>query len=224
MAWWRSEHGVRVSYAALLRIRDDDRHVLFGSGSRPGAFTPPGGVFKYFAPAADLLDRMRFQPDRWVERAGGMRADLRGVLPAQAIPEFRRWFASGAYREDAVECLHRELAEELAEVGFPELAGHAQSLRFTPLRTIVEGPRAAPGKPFKQLRRFEFHDLLCTDQAAAELKRRLFELADDPAVTTIISVTATDIAHGRAGSALIAPHSAYLIGEQRTWPDLPAVR
>lgn len=221
MAWWGPERGVRVSYAALLRIRDDDRHVLFGSASRPGSFTPPGGVFKYFAPAADLLDRMRFQAD---QRVNGMRADLRGVLPAQSVPEFRRWFASGAYREDAVECLQRELDEELAEVGFPELAANVQSLRFAPLRTIVEGPRAAPGKPFKQSRRFEFHDLLCTGQAAAELKRRLFELADDPAVTTIISAAASDIAHGRAGSALIAPHSAYLIGEQRTWPDLPAVR
>ncbi|MCG8925145.1 hypothetical protein [Lentzea sp. CC55] len=57
-----------------------------------------------------------------------------------------------------------------------------------------------------------------------EFKRRLVDLADDPTVDTVIAVTSSDIAHGRAGSALIAPRSAYLVGDQRTWPDLPAVR
>lgn len=226
MAWSSSESGrtVRVSYSALLRIKDDDRYVLFGSGSRPGAFTPPGGVIKYFAPAADFLEHLDFRADRWVERAAGMRGDLRGLLPARHVPEFRRWFASGAYRECAQECLVREMTEELAEVGFPELAAYVPALRFAPLRTKIEGPTAVPGKPYAQLRRFEFYDLVCSDRAAHDLKLHLVGLADDPSVTTVLGATAEDIVHGRAGAALIAPHSAFLIGEQRVLPDIPSLR
>ncbi|MEU6644570.1 hypothetical protein ABZ863_18725 [Saccharomonospora sp. NPDC046836] len=219
-----AERTVRVSYAALLRVREDDRYVLFATGSRPGAFTPPGGVFKYFAPGADLLEGLGFEADRRIERGDGMRADLRGLLPERSVPEFRRWFASGAYREDAVECLQRELVEELTEVSFPELADAVPATRFSHLRTIVEGPSPVPGRPYRQLRRFEFYDLVCANQAAASLRERLLELADAPDVSTVISATSSDIGQGRCGKALIAPHSAYLAGEQRTWPDIPAVR
>jgi len=220
----RPERTVRVSYSALLRIRDDDRYVLFDAGSRPGAFTPPGGVFKYFAPAADLLDRLQFRGDRWVERAAGMRADLRGVLPSRSVAEFCRWFASGAYREDSVECLQRELVEELVEVGFPEIADSVPATQFTHLRTVVEGPSTVPGKPFKQLRRFEFHDLVCPNRRATTLRDHLLALAADPDIRTVLGVSSADIRHGRAGAALIAPHSAYLAWDERTWPDIPSVR
>jgi hypothetical protein len=181
-------------------------------------------VFKYFEPGADLLDRLCFQGDRRTERASGMRADLRGVLPERSVPEFVRWFASGAYREDAVECLQRELEEELAEVGFPELADAVPETRFNHLRTVVEGPSPVPGKPYRQLRRFEFYDLVCASRGTASLRERLLALADAPDVATVITATHSDIVHGRAGKALIAPHAAYLAGERRTWSDIPAIR
>ena len=215
---------VRVSYAALLRVREDDRYVLFDTGSRPGAFTPPGGVFKYFEPGADLLERMGFERDRRIERADDMRADLRGFLPERSVPVFRRWFESGAYREDSVECLQRELVEELTEVGLPDLVDAVPALRFVHLRTVVEGPSAVPGKSYRQLRRLEFHDLVCPNQVAASFRERLLASAAVTGVPSVIAATSADIAHGRCGDALVAPHAAYLAGEQRTRPDIPAVR
>ncbi|MFD9966065.1 hypothetical protein [Amycolatopsis sp. NPDC058986] len=220
----RGSSTVRISCAALVRISDDDRYVLFSSESRPGAFTPPGGAFKYFAPAADLLETWGFRPERWVARDSGMSADLRGRLPARAVPEFSRWFAAGVYREDAVECLRRELTEELDVVGFPELADHVGELGFTPLRTVVEGPAPVPGESFKQLRHLEFHGLVLASRSALVLHRTLLELSADPAVSTIIEASSSDIEHGRAGAALIAPHAAYLIGDDRTRHDLPPLR
>ena len=220
----RAEKEVRVSCAALVRIRDDDRHVLFSSESRPGAFTPPGGVFKYFSPAAELLEKWGFRPERWVARGSGMSADLRGSLPASAIPEFSRWFRSGAYREDAIECLHRELSEELAMVGFPQLAENIDELGFAPLRAVIEGPAPLPGRPFKQVRYLDFYDLVRANRASALLHRTLLDLGADPAVATIIGASTADIEHGRAGQALLAPHTAYFIGDNRLRHDIPPLR
>jgi hypothetical protein len=215
---------VRVSFAAILRIRDDEGVVLFEARSRPGAFTPPGGVFKHYGPAMDVLDRLGFRGDRWADRESDMRNDLRGLLPARSVPGFQRWFDSGAYREDADECLRRELAEELTEVGFPDLAADVRHLSFTHLRTEVEGPWDVPGKPYRQLRRLEFHDLVCTGQRAVRLRDRIIALAKDPRVHTVVVATPEDVAHGRAGRALIAPHAAYLTGGARTRSDIPSLR
>ena len=215
---------VRVSFAAILRIRGDNGIVLFEARSRPGAFTPPGGVFKYFGPATDLLDRLGFLADRWTERESDMRNDLRGVLPARSVPEFLRWFESGAYRETAQECLQRELAEELTEVGFPGLAADVPNTGFNQLRTEVEGPSPVPGKPYRQLRRFEFHDLVCVNHRSIWLRDRILGLATDPQVRTVLAATTEDITHGRAGKVLIAPHTSYLTGGTRTRSDIPSLR
>lgn len=220
----KPERSIRLSYSALLRIKDDDQHVLLHAGTRPGAVTPPGGVFKYFEPAAWILDELGFRGDRWSDRGASMRADLRGVLPTRSMPEFTRWFDSRAYREDATECLHRELTEELAEVGFPELAEHVPALRFEHVRTVYEGPTSIPHPPGRQLRRFEVHDLVNTGQPAVRLRAKLLALAADSNVTTVVSATAQDIVYGRTGPALIAPHAEYLIGDHRTRPDIPPVR
>ena len=215
---------VRVSFAAILRIRDDEGIALFEARSRPGAFTPPGGVFKYFGPATEVLDRLGFRGDRWTDREADMRHDLRGELPAKSVSGFLRWFESGAYREDADECLRRELTEELTEVGFPALAADVRHLGFAPLSTEIEGPSMVPGKPYRQLRRFEFYDLVCANHRAVRLRDRILALAADPRVHTVLAATAADVAHGRAGKALIAPHTAYLTGGKRTRSDIPSLR
>jgi hypothetical protein len=215
---------VRVSFSAILRIRDDEGIVLFEARSRPGAFTPPGGVFKYYGPAADLLEGLDFRGDRWTDRESDMRRDLRGVLPARSVPGFLRWFDSGAYREDAEECLRRELTEELTEVGFPDLAADVRHLSFAHLRTETEGPDPVPGKQYRQLRRFEFHDLVCANQRSVRLRDRIVALAADPRVHTVLAAGAEDILHGRAGRALITPHTAYLTGGVRTRSDIPSLR
>ncbi|MFI9384877.1 hypothetical protein [Kutzneria sp. NPDC052558] len=190
---------VRVSFAAMLRIRDGEGIVLFEARSRPGAFTPPGGVFRHFGPATEVLGRLGFRSDR---------DDLRGEVPARSLPELLRWFDSGAYREDAAECLRRELAE----AGFPGLAPGVRHLSFARFRTEVE----VLDRPYRQLRQFECYDLVCADQSALRVRDRILALATDPRVHSALTATPADIAHGRAGAALIAPHAGYLTRVART--------
>jgi hypothetical protein len=214
---------VRISFSALLRVKEDDRYLLFDTPSRPASYGPPGGVIKYFEPALRTLGRLGFREDRSRTRSEQMRSDLRGLLPTGAVREFRRWFASGAYREDATECLHRELVEELGQVGHPCQPAELYDVEFVPVRVVMEGPHAVPNRQFRQLRRFEVYDIANTSTAAMRLRRRLIELGQNLTVPGILWATADEIVYGRSGSALIAPQSAFLMGTRRYLPDLPAV-
>jgi hypothetical protein len=224
MAWWASSGTVRVSFAAVLRIKVDDQYVLFHTPTRPGAFSPPGGVFKYFAPAEGLLEDMGFREDRITLFAEEMRFDLRGFIPARAIKEFCRWFAGGAYREDTTECLRRELGEELAESGLASLVPCTRQLSFSPVRTVSAGPDAVPGQPYRQLRQFVVCEMVMRDAAAQQLRNELIRAGADDAVPSIICVTAADISYGRAAEALITAQAAYLIGTERIHQDIPVMR
>lgn len=215
---------IRVSFAAILRIRVDERFVLFHTPSRPGTFSPPGGVYKYFWPAEQLLEKMGFREDRIDAFAGIMKFDLRGFVPAAAMRDFRRWFASGAYREDTAECLRRELGEELKETGLDHLVPGTHQLAFSPVRTIWAGPHPVLGFAYRQLRRIDVCDLVMSDPAAQQLRGELIRAARDDAVPTVISVTADDVRYGRSGAALIAAQTAYLVGSERIRPDIPAIR
>lgn len=215
--------GIRISFSVLLRLSDDERYVLFHSPSRPGAFGPPGGVIKYFPPAVRILEALEFSEQRGGPRPNVMKWDLRGYLPDGSLRRFLKWFDSGAYREDAAECLRRELTEELAEVGLSRLDSAVPGLAFTAVRTVVEGPEPVVGKPYRQMRRFEVYDLLTADSAALRLSRELLEAAADPSCPGVIGVTREDIRHGRKQEALIAPQSAFLTGGERMMPDVPAI-
>jgi hypothetical protein len=216
-------HTVRVSFAALVRIRDDDRYVLLHSPNRPGSYSPPGGVYKYFGPAIGILEKLGFCPDRSDLLADDMRADLRGVLPASSLRGFVRWFDGGAYRENPTECLRRELAEELIESGLPHLEPHTYRLDFSHVRTVLEGPRVSD-KSLRQLRRLEVYDLVTADIVSEQLRRDLVQSAGDEAVSAVVCATPGQIMRGRSGTALIGGHAGYLIGTDRTLPDLPMVR
>jgi hypothetical protein len=219
----RRDRVLRVSFSALLRVRDEGRYVLFDMPSRPGLYSPPGGVFKYFEPAGPELERLGFR-EQWVgTRRDVMRRDLRGFIPHRSMRGFRRWFGTGAYREDAAECLRRELIEELAEVGFPELARDVRGLTFAHAGTTLESPADVPGKPYRQLRRFEVHDLVASSGGAARLRRALVDLGEDPAVATVVCATAGEILHGRADRGLIAPQAALLAYSRKIHADIPAV-
>jgi hypothetical protein len=220
---WHSAGTVRISCAAILRIRVDDWYVLLHSPSRPGTFSPPGGVFKYFPPAERILDGMGFHPDRIATLPEAMRYDLRGFVPASAVAEFRRWFAGGAYREDTAQCLSRELAEELTECGLGDLVPLTRRLTFSVARTLWEGPQDVPGRTYQQLRWFEVCDLATTGPAAQRLRGALISAGRDDAVPMVICATPAGIQHGRHGSALIAGHAPHLIGARRN-PDIPAIR
>jgi hypothetical protein len=214
---------VRVSFCALLRVHVDSRYVLFHTTSRPGAYAPPGGVFKYYEPAVSLLDELGFQPERTGRRGVTTHSDLRSVLPGKSIRNFCGWFASGAYREDAAECLSREMAEELGEIGFHDFAAGIRDVPTVHVRTVIEGPYAVPGHAYQQLRRIEIYDLVNADGPAVRLRKQLFSLAELRKQSGVILATAAEIMHGRCGTALITPHTPYLLGSRRTSPDLPGV-
>jgi hypothetical protein len=210
--------------SVLLRIRDDDRYVLFHSPSRPGAYGPPGGVIKYFPPAAGILDAVGFQEERpGPPRTDLIRYDLRGFVPVNAVRDFQRWFATGAYREDPDECLLRELREELGDVGLAELGQDARALTYALVRSVTEGPYDVPGKPYSQLRQFEIYEIVMTDSTALRFAERLVDAAMSPDYPLVLSASRSDIAHGRRGTTLIGPQTSFLLGSRRIRPDLPPV-
>lgn len=213
---------VRVSFLAMLRVRDDDNYVLTWSTSRPGFYGPPGGVFKYFESASDALDGIGFR-NQWLDSSRAqMHGDLYGFIPARSVSRFLRWFAAEVDRETAAECLRRQLAEELGKEGGRSLTTGLRGITFTPVRTFMEGPHRVPHQRYRELRRVDVYDL-AVDEASARVRRRLLAMSKDPAVTSAKSVTGTEIISGWCGSTPIGPHSAYLLGFRRLMPDLPPV-
>ncbi|MGW3916882.1 SMODS-associated NUDIX domain-containing protein [Streptomyces sp. NPDC005070] len=213
---------VRVSVASLLRIQDDDHYLLIHSPYRPDSYGPLGGVLKYHPSARPDLDRLGFREDGRVDQR--MRSDLRGFLPARALLRFARWLHDERDRESSLEAIRRELAEELGEIGHPELATGIERLRFAPVRHVVEGPLRVPGHAFRQIRFFDVFDLHLDAPEAITLRDALLALAADPDNAGAVLVTAEDIKHGRHSRFYVGPHTAYLMGTQRLRADLPPLR
>ncbi|WP_189333958.1 hypothetical protein [Actinoplanes ianthinogenes] len=214
---------VRVSMAALLRVKDEDCYVLFSHPYRPGVYGPPGGVVKYAEGARRTLDSVGFVEQRSAARQAAMRHDLRGFLPLRSVISFLRWYASGRDRESAVDCVRRELREELAEVGHPELVPLAGALTLTLVRGVFERPPKY-GRAERVVRRFDVYDVIPDDPDAVELVNRLVALGRDPAEQQVIAVSSADIELGRHGPFLVAPQSAFLLGTRRFNADLPPLR
>jgi hypothetical protein len=215
---------LRVSVTALLRIKDDDGYILMQHPFRPDAYGPPGGVFKYTSAARTALDAVEFVEHRPAGREATMSRDLRGFVPARHGLGFMRWFDGGADRESGPECLHRELREELAEAGHPQLMPLAENLRFRKVRAVVDGPRPTPGKEYRTVRSFEVYDVVADTPEALQLVQNLLALGRDPGETAILLATAADIEEGRCERHLVSPQSAFLLGERRIHEDLPALR
>jgi hypothetical protein len=198
---------IRVSVAALLRVKADNQaHLVLVDTGGP-VISPLGGALAYYPAAEPLLADLDWRPER--ERAGAGLVDLRGRLPARSFPAFVAWLNSGRDRESAEAGLRREVTEELHEAGHGALAGHVGTARLGHLRTVTEEPEPVAAG-FLQTRRFEIYDLLADDHEPAHLRDQLVALAADPAVPTVLAVSEADIASGRVGSARIGTQAAYL--------------
>jgi SMODS-associated NUDIX domain len=215
---------IRVSYCAVLRVREAGRCVLFRSPSRPESFGPPGGVIKYRDNARATLDRLGFVDELWPGREAEMRRDLRGFVPSGSVLSFQSWFRAGVDRESAEQCLRRELCEELVEVGLPDLVPAVSALTFNPARAVAEGPRKVPGHDYLQLRRFEVYEIALDDSAAVDFVRRLIEAADDPHRRSVCCAGVEEMREGRCQAGLVAPHTVYLIGTRKLASDVPPIR
>lgn len=215
---------IRVSFAAILRIKDDDCFVLFRASSRP-SFGPPGGVFKYNPAAQRELDRLEYQDEARPKIVGERRRrDLRGFIPARSMAGFTHWFKQDVDRETATEALRRELAEEVAEVGHAELAADVAALTFIRVRTVEEGPRREHRSEYFTLRRFEIYDLDITNEPSLQFQRKIVHIARDPSSPCIICVSAEDISHGRCNNDIISGHAVYLFGNKWFRDPLPPIR
>lgn len=215
---------VRVSFSAILRVRDGDCYVLYAAGSRP-SFSPPGGVFKYYNSAQRALDKLKYVDETRPGTTGERRRfDLRGFIPARSVLGFVHWFDKAAGRESAAECLFRETVEELIELRHPKLASGVSKPAFTHVRTVTEKLRREPGSDYLHLRRFEVYDLDMTEEPSRELRGKLIQLAHDPLSPDVVCVNAEDIIRGRHNNHLISGHAAFLLGNKRYNLPLPPLR
>ncbi|MGW4031716.1 SMODS-associated NUDIX domain-containing protein [Streptomyces sp. NPDC004838] len=215
---------VRVSVAVLLRVQHDDTYVLVHSPLRPHAYGPFGGAAKYRPAARPRLDSLGFREEPRADER--MRHDLRGFLPFRRLPAFGRWLAEYEDRETAAECLRRELTEELAEAGRPELSGQVSGLHFRLVRKVIDGPLKVPGKDYRQIRFLEVWDLDLGTPDATALRDSLLRAGREAtgAGAGIICVSAEAIGHGRQEGFYLAPQSAFLMGDRRLHADIPAPR
>jgi hypothetical protein len=204
----QAEQEVRYSTAALLRLVNAGGHLLF-RGRRTGLFGPPGGVYRAYPTAQPALDEMGWRP----ERTGDERLDLRGRVPESRLADFRTWLASGEDREDQRACLRRELAEELGEIGFPELAADVAGVEVETFGFATESAAPVEGQDYVQERHHDVVELRLDRPATMRLHDALVELGRDPFVGTVLLATTREIVAGRAGDMIIQRHSDYLVDE-----------
>ncbi|MEW1695822.1 hypothetical protein [Streptomyces sp. NPDC091278] len=105
--------------AALLRVNNEDRHVLFSSVTRPGAFGPPSDVVEYmtWSSATKRPSPSSNTSGSSPRAAPAPKCDTTFAAPAPpgggswaSSPELQR----GTDREAATECLRHELVEDWA--------------------------------------------------------------------------------------------------------------
>jgi hypothetical protein len=202
---------MRVSVAALLRARVGDDLVLIDCGGG-AVIGPPGGALTYHCATGVTLAGIGWCPER---DSIGPLVDLRGTLPVRSFPAFVRWFEAGTGRETSQDGLHREIREEVAEVGMPGLVDLVDDACLAHVRTVVEGPAPTLVGTMMQTRRLAVYDLLPCALAAA-----LAGFALDPAVPTVHAVPEAAIAEGWHGATRIATRAAYLVTD---WVDRPGV-
>jgi hypothetical protein len=220
----RSED-MRVSFSALVLLRDGDHYLLVRNLHRPESFAPFGGVFKY--KDSSILDELEFRPQT-IESTdhinSDMKDDLRGFLPRKNLPALAAWFRKSKGRENADDCLRRELAEEIREVGIPKKIKCPEIIPFHFVRRIEEGPEQVPGEMYTQYRIFEVYEPDASKSSVKKFVRQLMECAR-AGQKDLLLVTAQEMVSGRAGSGdLIGHHACYLFGSKRVRPGSPMFR
>ncbi len=200
---------IRVSMAAVLVIKRENKFLFIRNHHRPELFGPIGGVYKYYPSAIERLDRCGFKPQN---RDQDMNNDLRGYLTGKRLPYFLEWFFSGKNRE--VESLSREIREELQEIKLKIGLANTTGLKFDLVRSIIEGLDKVPGMDYLQFRYFDIYRLSPNDPKSDYLTEKLFEqVGKNP---DIIAVTVDEISRRRSFSGeVIGGHAGYLIGDSK---------
>lgn len=217
---------VRISICSFLIIRVENRYCLIKSFHRPGEYGPVGGVIKYDGRNHELNHQIEFEQQyRGLPGTEELKDDLRGYVDGRNLYRFVRWFERGECRETAVECLNREIHEELSEVDAPFNAPQFTGKDFVKVRTIHEGPKRVPNHDYRQFHIFEVYDLSDSENAK-ELKAQLSAFALKS--SDVIFVTPSQIYSGRvsrpaganaSGAFEIGRHSEFLLRNYSKRPE-----
>lgn len=177
---------LRISISALLRVEGGGQYVLIRSVRNPAEFGPIGGVFKHFDTAQKQLNRLEFEPQR---KADGtpMGRDLRGYIPPPMLSRLRRWFLKGVEREAGVECLSREIREELGRIELSAVTRGLNKVEFQRVWMVETGPEPVEGRDYYQYRLHEVFEPIPGNAQASALSRRLFEAAGSNQNLTLVT-------------------------------------
>jgi hypothetical protein len=209
---------MRVAFSAILLIRDGGNYLLVRNLHRPESFGPFGGVFKYIDPSR--LDQLEFKPETTAS-GKDMKDDLRGYLPRKKLSALVAWFKTMKGRELADECIRRELAEEIAEVGLSSQLKCPDIFPIRLIRSVQESPARVPGQNYTQFRLFEIYEPDLSKKSIKHFCNRLLGHARR-GHKDLLLVSAEEIVSGRAASGpLIGHHAGYLFGKKRVRPDTP---
>lgn len=150
---------LRVSMAAICKIRVDGKFLLVRNRHRQGYFGPFGGVIKHFEGAMTFLDSIDFNPEKKAEKDADLKDDLRGFFPGKNLGNFLLWFEKGHDREQAIDTLRRELREEAREAGFSlSTEDNFSALNFRKIREVHEGPYVPHSVQYPQYRNIEVYE------------------------------------------------------------------
>lgn len=201
----------RVVRSVIVCIKTEDGlYPLVKNLHRPETLAPFGGVYKYFAGADDFLNRIEFTP-HYLGSTDNSEQDLRGFIRRKNLPKFHKWAERCSGRENANDCVHRELEEELGEVG---IKLRVPMLRLIPLRTVKEGPKYHGEVGYTLHRVFDVVSLDTSHAASRKFAHDLILKArqrfKEQIHPDVEMVTPAEILEGRSRSGrLIAHHANY---------------
>ena len=147
---------LRVSMAAIVRIKIDGKYLLVRNRHRQGCFGPLGGVLKHYESANSFLEKIEFSPEEKAGIDADLKDDLRGFIFGARFGDFLLWFESQMDREIGIDALRRELREESREAQFDlTVEDKLFSLSFQRLRSVNEGPCVPASVSYPQYRNIE---------------------------------------------------------------------
>jgi len=215
----RPNDEMRISFGALLRISSGGRYLLIRNLHRPETFSPVGGVYKFHENARPTLDGLSFRPQD-VGPGHDMRNDLRGFIPRRNLGRLVKWFDRREDRESTVECLSRELKEELSEIKLAKPLASSLRLEVRKIRTVEEGPEFVAPQNYDQFRILEVYEATPHDRASWSFFEEL--VAAGSGAPDLLLADGREIIVGRSSDGrLIGDHAAYLVGRRRMRSEVP---
>jgi hypothetical protein len=204
---------IRISVAAILQIKHEDKYILIQNHHRPEFYAPIGGVYKHSGSHPEILDKIEWNSDytKLGHKEADMKHDLRGVIYGKRFSTFLDWFSKRQGRENE-QCIYRELKEELQEgrVG-KVLRDKSSNIKIELLRSVLEGPHKVTDREYDaQFRYFDIYKIDNTNDDTALIVNELINRASK-GDNNLILVTKDDIKRGRTlcGNKLIASHTKY---------------